>query len=199
MVFKHALRPGGVLRERDQAASQLGSVTCKPKGKQSTTAPQVGAIPVVHIDPPARGAKLGRRQVLPHRAVALRDVYDPACKPLSTFQQELWELCTRAEEVSALTAEQWWTSRPLLTSMLARFCHVTVELFGASLFMSEIPIRFSADPEDCVFGFRHDSLFLEDGTPRNWALLAKVCLQDRAVAAAWQGQLPANWCVYMLM
>ena len=32
VVFKHALRPVGVLRERDQAASRLGHVTRKPKG-----------------------------------------------------------------------------------------------------------------------------------------------------------------------
>ena len=142
--------------------------------------PQEDSVTMLYIDPPL--GRSGRRQVLPHRAVALHDVYDPSCKPLSSFQQELWDLCTRAEEASALAAELWWTSRPLLTSMLARVCHVTVELFGAPLSMSEIPIRFSADREDGAFGFGHDSLFLDDGTPRNWALLAKACLQDRAVA-----------------
>ena len=34
VVFKHALRPGGVLRKRDQAAARLGSATRKTKGKQ---------------------------------------------------------------------------------------------------------------------------------------------------------------------
>ena len=69
-----------------------------------------------------------------------------------------------------------------------RFCHVTVELFGAPLSMSEIPIRLSAEPKDCVFGFRHDSLFLEDGTPRNWALLAKESMQEKAGLTAPDGQ-----------
>ena len=194
VVFKHAARPGGVLRERDRAASKTGTPTRKPKGKPSTMAPQEDSVTVVYIDPPP--GRSGRRQVLPHRAVALHDVYDPSCKPSSSFQQELWDLCTRAEEASALAAEQWWTSRPLLTSMLARVCHVTVELFGAPLSMSEIPIRFSADREDGAFGFRHDSLFLDDGTPRNWALLAKACLQDRAAASA-SGPAPSKLvCLY---
>ena len=62
--------------------------------------------------------------------------------------------------------------------------------------MSEIPIRCSADPEDRVFGFRHDSLLLEDGTPRNWALLAKECLQEQARLAA-HGPAPRKLvCLY---
>ena len=55
-----------------------------------------------------------------------------------------------------------------------------MELFGAPLSLSEIPIRFSADANDGAFGFRHDSLQHDDGTPRDWALLAQECLAKTA-------------------
>jgi hypothetical protein len=55
VVFKHALRPDGVLRERDRAATQLELTTRKTKGKQNTA-----AITVVYIDP-RRGVKAGVR------------------------------------------------------------------------------------------------------------------------------------------
>ena len=125
-------------------------------------------------------------------------MYDPACKPLSTFQQELWELCTRAEEASALAEEQWWTSRPLLASILACFCHVTVELFGAPLSMSEIPIRFSAAWKTESSGSDKTLFFSKmarHATGRFWQ--KHVCRTERWTPH--QGQLPANWCVYMLM
>jgi hypothetical protein len=63
--------------------------------------------------------------------------------------------------------------------------------------MSEIPIRFSADPEDSVFGFRHDSLLSADGTQRNWALLAKNCMLETATRATLGGPSPSKLvCLY---
>ena len=51
VVFKHTLRSGGVLRDRDRvSAAQPGPPTCKPKGKPSTTAPQEDSVTVVYIE-----------------------------------------------------------------------------------------------------------------------------------------------------
>ena len=79
---------------------------------------------MVHIAGPPGQTK--SHQVLPHRVADLWDAYTPPDDLETPFEQEVWKLCQRAENTSTLAKEQWWASRPLLTSMLARFCHVTM-------------------------------------------------------------------------
>jgi len=150
VVFKHGLKPGGVLRDRDRA-SQVQTPRKAGKSKAKQRAPPADGMPVIQIRAPQ--GRAGTRQLVPHRAVDLWEAYNPEFRPGSTFTEELWELCDKAELATAAAADQWWASRPLLTSVLAKFCHVTVELFGAPLSLSEIPIRFSADANDGAFGF----------------------------------------------
>ena len=105
VVFKHALRPGGVLRDRDRAATQQQPGKRKSKGAKGHQAPQEDSITVIHIAPPP--GRRGTRQIIPHRVVSLWDAFDPSHCPSSSFTRELWELCDRAEEASSLAAEQW--------------------------------------------------------------------------------------------